>query len=141
MTSLSTRIASAEVGSRELDAEIAVLDGWCLHPNKTYEAVQGDSGFTCEDCRANSWGNRSNNVHRQRLHDPVPTYTTSLDAALALAERVLPGWGFYLRQDKDGCGCGMVYPEYNSVTAGHFTAPTPALALCAAVLKAVESKA
>jgi hypothetical protein len=134
---LSTRIASAEVGSRELDAEIAVLDGWCLHPNKTYEAVQGDSGFTCEDCRANSWGNRSNNVHRQRLHDPVPTYTTSLDAALALAERVLPGWWFTV--GKLGQGFAVLT---NIETAETYkgTAATPVLALCAAILKAVESE-
>jgi hypothetical protein len=66
----------------------------------------------------------------------APRYSTSLDAVAALAERVLPGWGFYLRKDTDGCGCGMVYPEANRVTPCHVTTPTPAAALLAAILRA-----
>lgn len=70
----------------------------------------------------------------------VPAYTESLDAALALAERVLPGWGFFLRKDNDGCNCGLVYPEASFVTPGCGTSPTPALALCIAILKAAISE-
>lgn len=66
-------------------------------------------------------------------------WTTSIDAALALAERVLPGWGFFLRKDKDGCNCGLVYPEASFVTPGCGTSPTPALALCIAILRARQA--
>lgn len=72
--------------------------------------------------------------------DIAPPYTASLDAALALVERVLPGWGFYLRRDKDGCGCGLVHPEFPRVTPGHQEAPTPALALLAALLRALDTQ-
>lgn len=64
----------------------------------------------------------------------------SLDAALALAERVLPGWGFYLRRDADGSGCGLVPPGLTSVTPGHMSASTPALALVIAILRAKQGE-
>lgn len=66
--------------------------------------------------------------------------TTSLDAALALAGRVLPEWGFYLRSDKDGHGAGLSYPDYNRVTPGHVEHKSSLpLALCAAILRAKDS--
>lgn len=67
-------------------------------------------------------------------------WTTSLDAALALAERVLPGW----RRTVEELSCG----QWMSVVTGkkpepHLSLPlhvaraaTPALALCAAILRA-----
>lgn len=62
---------------------------------------------------------------------------SSLDAAVALCERVLPGWGFFLRKDEDGCNVGMLYPVHNRVTPGSVRHPTsPALALCLAIVRA-----
>ena len=75
-----------------------------------------------------------------------PNYTASLDAALALAERVLPGWEFgtYIsrpdvhgnRQTKiEARRWQDVAPEYAFACASS-SARTPALALCIAILKA-----
>jgi len=68
-----------------------------------------------------------------------PAVTTSLDAALALAERVLPGCRCMVERDFDGNGWAMVQRSgtFNAervMTDGN----TPALALCAAVLKATH---
>jgi len=35
---------------------------------------------------------------RAVLHGPIPKLTASVDAAIALAERVLPGWDYILRR-------------------------------------------
>jgi hypothetical protein len=76
-------------------------------------------------------------LHGTTMYRDVPHVTSSIDAALALVEKALPGFGFYLRQDKDGCGCGLVYPEYPRVTPAHCSAATPALAILAALLSAL----
>lgn len=62
------------------------------------------------------------------------TLQGSLDAALALVERVLPGWGLTLQITARGSvSCGVGKSEDTLVYA---VAPTPALALLAALLKA-----
>jgi len=82
---------------------------------------------------------------RDALNDPhwnirVPAdWTTSLDAALALAERVLPGWQITL-STKGGemPPWVQIYPlplEEDNYLDPEFAA-TPALALCIAILKA-----
>lgn len=116
ITSLIEKLEGAEVGSVELDALIYSHLNCTLIPRRA-------------DYRPRRrWPNGSV-THQRKV-------TTSLDAALALAERVLPGWGFYLRRDSDGSGCGLVPPGLTSVTPGHMQAATPALALCAALLRA-----
>lgn len=114
--SLIERLEAAEVGSRELDAAI-----W-------YALIETCGGKPDKDM-IGRW----------------PDYTTSLDAALALAERVLPGWHWEL----DNVG-GSPYAANLTNPVGRFlicgdtevysTAPTPALALCIAILKAKETK-
>lgn len=66
ITSLIEKLEGAEVGSRELDADVALQVGWTVHPGDNWIGPHAEIA--------------------------VPDYTTSLDAALALAERVLPGW-------------------------------------------------
>lgn len=84
------------------------------------------------------------------LDDDPPPVTTSLDAALALAERVLPGWEFgtYInRPDINGNRFTKieahrwqdVAPEHAFACASS-SASTPALALCIAILKSKETK-
>lgn len=73
--------------------------------------------------------------------EPLPNYTASIDAAVALVEKALPGSGY---------GCSLRWPEikrcpseaaHGWVHHGDDThegdATTPALALCAALLRAV----
>lgn len=60
----------------------------------------------------------------------------SLDAAKALHDAVLPGWGWHIREDGDGCYASCLYPKHNLVTPGSATAKTPAAAWVAAILRA-----
>jgi len=64
----------------------------------------------------------------------VPAYTASVDAAIALAERVLPGWG-WLAQN---CGhpAGVLVKDD---IAYEGRGATPAIALCIAILRAKEA--
>lgn len=66
----------------------------------------------------------------------VPAYTASVDAAIALAERVLPNWQVNISRFHDG------HAEA-SVGARHVREPsfgaTPAIALCIAILRAKEA--
>jgi len=72
----------------------------------------------------------------------VPKYTASIDAALALTERVLPGWSI----EQVGWGNGLVfasvgnYGEGENYMAGLGDAPTAPLAILAATLSALIAK-
>lgn len=94
-----------------------------------------------------------------RHPDLAPPYTTSLDAAVALVERVLPGWGWqvgtcYVSDD------ALVFPDFNGPHGDRLRAEfgevevgsaldtgididrrppgNPALALCIALLRALR---
>ena len=115
---LIAKLESASEGSRELDALIwcATCPGGATYDPAKKQVTYPDGAFAA--------------------FITFEPYTTSIDAALALAERVLPGFGFFLRKDKDGCNCGLVYPDAHFVTPGCGQSATPALALCIATLKA-----
>lgn len=74
----------------------------------------------------------------------APTYTASLDAALALVERVLPGcvwvvgqdWGAILTPRGARASIG-----YGKIDIADVYAPTPTLALILALLRAMEAQA
>ena len=107
-TPLITRLEEAAEGSRELDELVAL--------GTTHPYGIGPSGRAA-----------------------LLPYTTSIDAALALASRVLPEMnctGF----DKTPLGV-EAYVSLNNVNSGHWCEigwhkSSPALALCAAILKA-----
>lgn len=120
ITSLIEKLEGAEVGSRELNAK--VCDATNPHDSGPY--VHAPS--------------------MMRAFGYASEVTTSLDAALALAERVLPGWRMHFLQDQDG-----IYQTDNTATRWavgirkkrgpgnvQSKAATPALALCAAILRA-----
>lgn len=73
------------------------------------------------------------------LVSTVPRYTASLDAALALVERVLPGQAVIvgMRQTPDTMPWARVGKPRDGADS---VAPTPALALLAAMLKAMIAK-
>jgi hypothetical protein len=68
-----------------------------------------------------------------------PAYTASVDAALALVERVLPGWEFALQVERPADGPAIWRVEMGDPLR-HWTseAATPALALLASMLRAIE---
>lgn len=83
--------------------------------------------------------------------DKVPVYTASVDAAIALAERVLPGYSRIIWEHPGECHVDMFklgelqkLPDgrlhkdrYNLVQVEQ--APTLAIALCIAILRAKEA--
>lgn len=79
---LSTRIASAECGSRELDAEL-----WCFVHGLTFKKKLVVKGFPD---RFYSFRTDKGDIglHSDEKRGPVGHYSTSLDAALGLVERL-----------------------------------------------------
>jgi hypothetical protein len=118
MTDLIKRLEEAEAGSRELD--LRVFERFDLVDGERWTEADLDYALTDPDKTINP-----------------PPLTTSLDAALALAERVLPGWGW-----SAGGSRGEHYGRLDTPDGRDFEeayAPTPALALCAAILKATDT--
>lgn len=85
LRSLADRVSGATGADREIDRDVASAIGICLHLRQTKNGCQDDWGFDCDDCGADSWGNRSKDGFNRRLSDPVPAFSTSLDAAETLA--------------------------------------------------------
>ena len=118
ITSLIEKLEGAEVGSRELDREIA------LHLETKLWLVSSGR----------------HKVERNGRAVNMPAYSTSLDAALALAERVgvrpyqadasIKGKWSWMVVDEARLGDLEANPYARA------TAATPALALCAAILRA-----
>ncbi len=82
----------------------------------------------------------------------APAYTASVDAAIALAERVLPGWGWELASNTSHIK-NCLNPEYGNPVGKHphwaavanqssrkfVDGATPAIALLIALLRAKEA--
>jgi hypothetical protein len=115
---LIERLEAAEGGSRELDREIARECGWTNLDVPTFwvKSVCDAAGFPPGTAQAT----------------PLPHYTTSLDAALALAERVLPDEIWTCEFGPSSSHAEMKNARF--IIEG--VARTPALALTAAILKA-----
>lgn len=127
ITSLIEKLEGAEVGSRELNREI-------------HSALFGTVWLPWRESARKCWGFSDENRTKVLIYeDYPPDFTTSLDAALALAERVLPeNWpGFQKNRavpESERWDCWIAFggdPESVEMTAA-----TPALALCAAILRA-----
>lgn len=112
ITSLIEKLEGAEVGSVELDALIYSHLNCTLIPRRA-------------DYRPRRrWPNGSV-THQRKV-------TTSLDAALALAERVLPGEIWVCEFGPSSSHVGLKNARFIIEESGN----TPALALCAAILRA-----
>jgi len=137
ITSLIEKLEQAEVGSRELDVaiwahlnpeRIKVVEFWPAYTNLQLTAVS----FTLPPKRTEHVTHDKGDYLHAR---PV---TTSLDAALALAERTIKARGPI---DMSIMGSAQVVilaadPCANALSEAFGN--TPALALCAAILKAKE---
>lgn len=123
---LITRLSKLDAPDREVDAQIYILFNIPAERAGRIDYAHGTVGWWPKD------GPYVSAV-------TVPAYTASVDAVIALAERVLPGWGFFLRSDKDGHNCGMVYPVHNFVTPGTASGATAAISMCIALLRAKEA--
>jgi hypothetical protein len=116
MTDLIKRLEEAEAGSRELDREIA----------KLIDKAEWDK---CANWASMPCGAPPDVIDRDALRW-LPAYTTSIDGALALAERLgLDGWH-------------LLYAAMLNWKAHDPRGPlskTLPLALCIAILKATDT--
>lgn len=106
---LAVRLEQASAGDRDLDSDVC-------------KAVYPD--------RPTRYDGYFNNFCIWR---PWPSVTTSTDATLALIGDVLPGWRIRLEVYLD---CSHATLWVNSVGSAFANCRTPALALCAAFLRA-----
>lgn len=122
MGDLIERLEAATVGSRELDLAIGRAFNFPM---------------------VSRWGDHEWRPDGVGIWTTLPKFTTSLDAALALAERVLPGLDIDLeiRPAPEGLRTdAVIYSHGYGPTPGvsfRAWAATPALALCAAILRAI----
>ena len=131
LSALIARLEAAEVGCRGLDA--AVYDQLFPRLTRDGEVVPGFPG---------RWP-----FHPGSAHDAeVRTVTTSLDAALALADRVLPEETFWEMSHNAVISGQRMYhadvfpPEQSGEAAFWGYASTPVLALCIAILRAKQGE-
>jgi hypothetical protein len=128
MTNLSDiieRLEKAEAGSRELDCwigYIADLQEDDMSWRDKIDRYGINHAITSAESRTNIWST------------VLPRYTTSVDAAISLAEKVLPGSRFLMGwgQTPDT----LPWARVGKWEEGDATGPTLAIALCLAILKA-----
>lgn len=120
--------------SRELDARIALHFGWTRERDREVFAPHHEPPWAWTDPDGFSCG------HVRDEGAPV-ALTSSIDAALALVERVLPGWGWgvFVRGglvQADVCKTSPLRPM-PIVAKG---CATPALAILSALLRALDAR-
>lgn len=130
LSALIARLEAAEVGSRELDAEICILFQYGGPNSEGAVNVRTDSNWE-GDLLFEQGGDECCN--------PIPPVTTSLDAALALAARVLPGWSCSAIKGQGGCEA-YVWPHAEAFADVQGKSSTPALAICIAILRAKQGE-
>lgn len=136
---LLARVEKAERPDRELDTEIF----WRLVNNQY--ANEGDYGWRkWRDAKEAAKTARPGEFDDWADHNEYACYTASIDAAVALVERMLPGWMgevcFGKSGDQDG-RFGATLEHYHMPPYGVLgDGATPALALIAALLKALIAK-
>ncbi len=134
LSDLLLRVEGATGADRALDAAIE-------HATRFHRGLQ--LGLKPEHIAV--WRHVGNGeVESQGTRYASPAYTGSLDAALALVTRVLPGWQVTLGQHRapgkrgDLWKASLTSPQGGGMDTGW--APTPALALLAAMLKALQQE-
>ena len=149
MTDLTTLIAKLENATgpdRELDAEIAAtfhymsnMPDWVNDWSGGWEAVKSGRVYLIEDS-----GNRGPNLFSD-------SFTDSIDAAVALASRVLPGHGRLsgkgrIREDEPLYGVSLfktdfVFDDGSHEVIGEAEHNNEAIALVIAILRAKQAEA
>ncbi|KAB2680527.1 hypothetical protein [Brucella tritici] len=129
MTSiLITRLSRLDGPDDDIDAEIAMQACGFTRRNLMEDHPDQKPLWEYFDQERNCTGRHGPMIRR---------YTASVDAAIALAERMLPGWdGIIPLNNKDEAWLW----KGGSMNKGHrVTAATPAIALCIAILRAKEA--
>ena len=116
------RLRSAESGSRELDAMIAV----------SLQIMPSNAFQPCASSDAGTFGTGAHTFWT------APRYTTNIDAALALVERMLPDALYDLHKHYGGRWAASVLRENHK--RPYFEASSAPLAILTALFTALEAK-
>ena len=135
LNALLDRVRSATGPDRDLDAAVMALS--YTQDERHIGAVMEYSDGSEERVKDLVWVDPKTD---KWVSTSAHSFTASIDAALALTERVLPGWGVYFRRDKETTGAGMLLPDHFRVTPAHEEAATLPLAILAATLSALIAK-
>lgn len=124
---LLSKLERAEGADRELARLLwEALTGECTHRNTHFVYLENDEReLECSDCGRDTYG-----------ADKWSDLTRSLDAALALVERVLPGTEWAVSTLYGKCHAEVNMNAEEPATAQAATIP---LALCIALLRAVKA--
>lgn len=139
MDDLLTRLREARGADRELDAAIFRATGGQLP--EQFASLKLDLEWQDD-------GTALMPVGDMQVRYQAPAFTSSVDAAIALIERVLPGWTVaHIGQDDFKLWHVELREGYQTsftrVVRSHATlrgAPTPALALVIALVEAVKAQ-
>lgn len=135
-TDIRARLEAATGPDRELNEEIAFAIRWRPTsglPATSFAEHEAKHGYET------AW-----TAHAPfRLSWPIPDYTASIDAAIALVEEKLPGWSWRLMNVSHGTPtgmpkCSLKHPISSGRDVPGF-ARTPALAILTALFAALEA--
>lgn len=138
---LLERVRGAGGPSRELDHDIAPLDGLVT-------GHCGGFGWQCADHTCKGCGKPmglyikgASYPHDWRDDERLPRYTASIDAALALVERLLPNASWGIRTTMEGSFAADVpFVKLRDTHPSPVLARTAPLAILAALLTALQSQ-
>lgn len=134
MTALLPRIEGGTGADEALDAEIVAHFN-----NAIVKRYPPTDDFGPRD-RWQFWSKDGTHFLGSEGKFPVPAYTSSLDDALALVERMLPGWGWtvYSATPHTKARAVLVQPEYRQQVGEHGS--DPCRAVLAALLRALQEQ-
>ncbi len=141
LTTIIERLSAAEEGSRELDALI-----WCALNGKRYKGHHVPYSGYGENPRTQVEFTEPPKRTRQvtndhSFHKHAEPVTTDLTAAVALCERLLPDSEWTIcKQNDNGCIASVYTADGRHLVGFTMARPTPALALCIAVLRAHQQE-
>lgn len=151
---LIERVRGLTGPDREVDGHLALMAGWkkiaVSMPDINGNTVQVDLWFpdSADEASISEWVAEAKDevsANLWRDYDDYPAYTASIDAALALAERVLPWWVCeHIGQEAVGRlgemkGIGWTAEFSNGLNTHQGQAPTLPLAIVLATLIATQS--
>jgi hypothetical protein len=123
LQALLARIEGGEGEDRALDAEIALHIGGCVRYRNWYDDdAKTQHAWHCKWQNDSEW-------------EPLPHFTTSLDAAVALVERVRPGCVLDVEGHAGSAHWSAIIGDHGAIGL------TPARALIAALIQAEIAKA
>lgn len=133
-----SRLEKATGPYRELNRQIAKHFGWFRVEPRFSRNKNG--GWIAPEDFTGTYADGSpilDGLHGTTIHGDVPNFTASLDATIALVEKVLPGARIDITKRYDGDGYACVWGPNGNRSSN---AATPAIALLLALFRALPSE-